>query len=58
MDLSYDMPTREQYRKEEIGKESQLQSAWIRDKRENTWIQSYNCVASDNWPLLETLKKY
>ena len=29
-----------QYRKDEIGKENQLQSACIRNKREKTWIQS------------------
>ena len=32
--MRYGMPTREQYRKEEIGKEDQLKAAGIRNKRE------------------------
>ena len=40
MDMRYGMSTVEQYRKEEIGKENQLQTACIRNKRETTWIQS------------------
>ena len=46
MDMRYDMPAREQYRKEEIGEEIQLQSVSIRDKREKTWIHSKSCAAS------------
>ena len=39
-DMRCDMPAREQYRKEETGKENQLQAACIKDKREKTNIQS------------------
>ena len=46
MDMRYDMPAREQYRKEEIGEQIQLQSVCIRDKREKTWIHSKSCAAS------------
>ena len=46
MDMRYDMPAREQYRKEEIGEEIQLQAVCIRDKREKTWIQGKSCAAS------------
>ena len=38
MDMWYGMPIGEQYRKEESGKENQLQAAYIRNKREKTWI--------------------
>ena len=34
------MPAGEQYRKEEIGKENQLQADYIRNKRAKIWIQS------------------
>ena len=40
MDMRYSMPFGEQYRKEEIGKENQLQVACIRNKREKAWIHS------------------
>ena len=38
--MSYTMPTREQYRKEETEKENQLQAIFIRDKKEKTCFQN------------------
>ena len=46
-DMRYGMLAREQFSKEETGKENQLQATSICDKREKTWIKSYSCVASD-----------
>ena len=40
LDMRYEMPAIEQYRKEETGKENQLLATCIRDKREKIWIQS------------------
>ena len=54
------MPAREQYRKEEIGEENQLQAACIQDTREYTWIQSSCCAASSKclwWRFKEILKE-
>ena len=43
------MPSGEQYRKEEIGKENQLQAACIRNKREKTWIKSCAASTESHW---------
>ena len=45
--MSYTMPTREQYRKEETEKENQLQATFIRDKKEKTCFQNYSYAASN-----------
>ena len=40
LDVRYGMYAKGKYRKEETGKEIQLQETCIQDKRGKTWIQS------------------